>query len=138
MNNSGSKSATMPEQILMSQSRFNQYSIRISSRAKYMRLTVSLNEGITVVIPKNMTRKQVAHLVPEFVREKEQWIHSAIAKLQAQKKKMPGIEECLLPERITLKALNQSFMILYSHQSDRRLSRFRKAHCKGPKVAEIH
>lgn len=92
------------------------YSIRVSSRAKYMRLTMSLTDGVTVVIPKNMTKKQINRLVPEFVKEKQQWIHSTIAKLHAQKQTLPVFEKCPLPDKIVLNALDETFIVLYSEQ----------------------
>lgn len=89
------------------------YSIRISNRAKYIRLHVSLAKGLVVVVPKGMTRRQIDKLVPEFVKEKKQWIRDAFEKLQGLQPVIPVIEHCHLPEQVVLKALEQVFIIDY-------------------------
>ncbi len=63
-----------------------QYTIRISNRAKYMRLTVSLEKGIVVVVPDFMNKREMARFIPQFVKDKHLWINEAMAKLQAKRK----------------------------------------------------
>lgn len=89
------------------------YSIRISNRAKFIRLHVSLAKGLVVVVPKGMTRRQIDKLVPEFVKEKKQWIRGAFEKLRGQQPLFPAIEHCPLPEQVLLTALEQTFTIDY-------------------------
>ncbi len=94
------------------------YKIEVSKRAKYMRIRISLNKGVVVVVPKTMSRRQVSQWVPEFVYEQQQWIRSTLHKLQAEIKKKPHPDNTVLPDYIVLKALQQSFIINYISQSD--------------------
>jgi len=112
----------MQNSLISSKQIIEPYSIRISSRAKYIRLNVSLAKGLVVVVPKSMSRRQIDKLIPEFVREKKHWINSAFEKLRAQKPEIPVIEHCLLPEQVILKALEQTFTIDYSHCPDDTMS----------------
>ncbi len=105
----------MQDKFLSTQQLLQQCSIRISSRAKYMRLSVSLEKGIVVVVPKTMSRRQFEKLIPEFVKDKQYWINDAIEKLQAQKRSRPSIEHCSLPEAVSLPALEQVFSITYDY-----------------------
>ncbi len=78
-----------------------------------MRLTVSLDKGIVVVVPESMSQRKVVELVPEFVKSKQLWLAEAINKLQQRKQSVPTIKSCHLPESITLKALEQVFVVNY-------------------------
>ena len=103
--------------LLSSEQLLKQYSIRVSGRAKYMRLTISLDKGIVVVVPKSMSQRRMAKLIPEFVRDKQDWLSEAIEKLQARGQIIPDIEQCQLPEKITLIALGVIFSITYDSLS---------------------
>ena len=98
------------------------YSIRISSRARYVRLNISLGQGIVVVVPKNMSQRQIEKVVPQFVREKKQWISRAFEKLWAQNQVIPSLEHCPLPEQVFLNALAQVFTLQYNHVKNVSLS----------------
>ena len=89
------------------------YSIRLSKRARYLRLTVSLAHGVTVVIPAHMSKRQVEQLVPDFIREKQSWIQSTMARLQVQQSNILTLENCQLPDTVYLKALDITFSIHY-------------------------
>ncbi len=78
-----------------------------------MRLTISLEKGIVVVVPKSMTSKRMTKLIPEFVKDKQNWLHEALERLQARGKITPSIEQCQIPEKVTLVALGEVFSISY-------------------------
>lgn len=99
--------------MLSSEQLLKEYSIRVSSRAKYMRLTISLEKGLVVVVPKSMNQRRMATLIPEFVRDKQQWLNAAIEKLHARRQLKPDIEHCQLPEKISLIASGHIFSITY-------------------------
>ena len=103
--------------LLSSEQLLKQYSIRVSGRAKYMRLTISLDKGIVVVVPKSMSQRRMAKLIPQFVKDKQDWLSEAIEKLQARGQIIPDIEQCQLPEKITLIALGVVFSITYDSLS---------------------
>jgi predicted metal-dependent hydrolase len=99
----------------------HQYSIRISSRAKYMRLSVSLDKGVVVVVPKAMSKHQAAKLIPEFIKDKQLWIIDSLEKLRTRKQLKPATENCELPKTISLLALKQDFTVTYVHLTGKRL-----------------
>lgn len=78
-----------------------------------MRLTVSLEKGIVVVVPKSMNQRRMKKLIPAFVKDKALWLSEVIEKLKARELVKPNIEQCLLPDQITLTALGQFFYIDY-------------------------
>lgn len=94
------------------------YAIRISNRAKYMRLTVSLDKGIVVVVPDSMTKQQMARFIPQFVKDKQLWISEAIEKLQTKKASKTTLEQCQLPEIISLPGIGQVFSVHYLSESN--------------------
>jgi predicted metal-dependent hydrolase len=92
---------------------FENYTVRLSKRAKYLRLTISLEKGIVVVVPIAMNNRKIQQIVPQFIKEKQVWLHQAVKKLRASGISARPIDECHLPELIQLKALGQSFSIRY-------------------------
>lgn len=96
----------------------NQYAIRVSNRAKYMRLTVSLDKGIVVVVPRSMSKRQLTQYIPEFIKDKQLWISEAIEKLQAKNIVKKTIDQCALPEIIALPGIGQVFSIDYQSESN--------------------
>ena len=94
------------------------YRIEVSSRAKYMRLRVSLHKGVVVVVPRKMTNRQIQTWVPDFVKEQQSWIDSVMEKLQAEQAQKPLPKDCELPENIALSALDQNFSVSYQQDYD--------------------
>jgi len=52
------------------------YAVKRSSRAKYVRLEVRIETGLTVVIPSSYNVEQL----PDFLRKKGRWILDQLAK----------------------------------------------------------
>lgn len=78
-----------------------------------MRLTVSLEKGIVVVVPQSMNQQRTAKLIPEFIKDKQQWLRDTINRLRLRGQQRPDIKGCALPLEITLTALNETFFIHY-------------------------
>lgn len=97
---------------------YSQYSIRVSARAKYMRLNLSLERGLVVVIPKSMSQYQAGKMIPDFVKQQQEWISRSLKKLQKKKNLRPVFEQCPLPETIQLRALQETFSITYIAAND--------------------
>jgi predicted metal-dependent hydrolase len=83
------------------------YTLRISTRAKYVRLCLSLQRGLEVVVPKGFDTRRVA----EIVRDKQRWIERTMARLCSQREVL-ACEETL-PQRIALPALNEAWRVRY-------------------------
>jgi len=78
-----------------------------------MRLSVSLEKGVEVVIPRTMSQRQRDYTIAQFVRDKQQWINNALDKLRKKSADKKTIAQCLLPETIVLSAIEQSFNVHY-------------------------
>ncbi len=76
-----------------------------------MRLTVSLEKGVVVVVPKSMSKKCVAKLVSTFIKDKKQWLKEAIERLQARSSSSSDMTQCKIPTDILLPALGQTFFL---------------------------
>jgi len=76
-----------------------------------MRLTVSLDKGIVVVVPKSMSKKHMAKLVPSFIKDKKQWLNKTIEQLQARSSSFSDLEQCEIPTDIFLPALGHTFVL---------------------------
>jgi len=90
-----------------------QCSVRLSSRAKYMRLIVSLEKGVEVVIPRSMSQHQANQLIPEFIIKQQHWINTTLQKLSAPQRAKLSLVDCQLPETIGLKAVGNEFRVEY-------------------------
>ncbi|WP_214660645.1 DUF45 domain-containing protein [sulfur-oxidizing endosymbiont of Gigantopelta aegis] len=64
--------------MLSSELTLENYTIRWSKRAKYIRLTVSLEKGIVVVVPATMSEQKIQQVVPQFINEKQSWLQQAV------------------------------------------------------------
>jgi len=76
-----------------------------------MRLTVSLEKGVVVVVPKSMSKKHVAKLVPTFIKDKKYWLKEAIEQLKARSSSSFDMKQCEIPTDILLPALGQTFFL---------------------------
>jgi predicted metal-dependent hydrolase len=99
-----------------------QYTIRVSSKAKYMRLNVSLQHGLVVVVPKTMTQRQINRWVPEFIDQKRDWITKTMTRLENQPSPLQCIGQCPLPDIISLPAIGKVLTVNYRERSDEALS----------------
>jgi predicted metal-dependent hydrolase len=86
------------------------YRLRVSTRAKHVRLIVSVRDGgLTVVIPKGFDRRQI----PEVLRERRSWIERARRRI-AEQRTRPGAEAGDgLPALINLRAIGEEWYIEY-------------------------
>ena len=91
-----------------------QCSVRVSSRAKFMRLTVSLDKGIEIVIPQAMSQVQAYKMIPGFVLKQQGWINTTLQRLSRQHHLKPRLADCHLPQAIELIALNKTFKLEYT------------------------
>src|SRR5919198_6397495 len=78
------------------------YTLRISTRAKYVRLCLSLQRGLEVVVPKGFDTRRVA----EIVRDKQRWIERTTARLCTHRGILAG--GVTPPPRIALPSLYET------------------------------
>ena len=93
----------------------HEYTIRVSPRARYVRLVISAAAGLEVVVPRGFDRSRV----PELVREKERWIENATRRIQARPRPAPAPEPAALPGRIVLAAIGEEWTVEYRSEPRR-------------------
>jgi len=85
------------------------YTIRVSPRAKYVRLQVSARDGVVVVVPKGFDQAGI----PEFVQQRRRWIEAAFKELETRRAAAAAAPVRPLPERIVLPAISQEWPVEY-------------------------
>ena len=86
------------------------YSVRTSARAKYARLTVSPEHGLTVVVPRRFNRARI----PELVESRLDWIRRAEERVAADREHLAAMRAApVLPERIDLGAIRERWSVEY-------------------------
>jgi predicted metal-dependent hydrolase len=91
-----------------------EYVVRVSPRAKQVRLKISLDKGLVVVIPYRFPR----HRIPEIIGSHQEWIERTLATIEKQRAQLPTELTAVLPERITLPAINRQFTVEYRQTDD--------------------
>lgn len=87
------------------------YEIRSSNRAKYAQIRITPSGKVLVVVPRRFDMKRI----PAFVAEHQRWIDS---KLQQMQQTHNPIYDADAPQRILLRAVNETWQVNYG---DKRL-----------------
>ena len=85
------------------------YRIRTSPRARNLRLTVSLRDGLTVVVPRNYDHRRI----PAIVEKKRSWIEAHLRRFADISGAVDRVPVVALPETLELPALGESWLIEY-------------------------
>lgn len=105
--------------VAMQQALFD-YRIREHHRARYVRLRVSVERGLEVIVPRGFD----VHRVPRLLQEKEAWIRAALARAEADRRALDPAPVWRVPREITFTALARCWQIDAQHRaSDRVLLR---------------
>jgi len=86
------------------------YTVRISDRAKCVRLCLSANKGLEVVIPKNYDHLKI----PELIHQKRAWILRHQRKLDEREEFLQSQAPHELPDVIKLRSLGEEWQIIYN------------------------
>ena len=85
------------------------YTIRESQRAKHLRLQISVDKGLEVVIPRGFDKQQI----PEILHKKRAWLARASQQIEEQRQWMEQDPPDKLPESIYLQAIASEWGIEY-------------------------
>lgn len=85
------------------------YTVRVSRRARRVRLTVSARDGLVVVLPRESDRRRV----PALLREHAAWIERALGRTQERRAHLAAAAVTPLPVRIELPAVGLAFDVEY-------------------------
>jgi len=93
----------------LNQGRVVDYRIRTSPRARNVRLQLSIQEGLTVVVPRNYDLRRV----PAIVEKKRSWIEAHLRRFADASEVADRRPAAALPETLELPALGESWLIEY-------------------------
>lgn len=96
-----------------------EHRVRVSARARYVRLRMSESEGLVVVIPKGFDRRDIA----DILRSRRDWIEKTRHKLES----LPACKQESLPELLAITATGQEWQLLYLQGKSQTVS----IRCKG-------
>jgi hypothetical protein len=94
---------------------YGDYTLRVSTRAKHLRLVVNLREGLVVVMPARFDRARL----PEVLESKRGWLLKLRGEMQEQ---ASGTVEPALPERIELRAVGEEWSVEYRSTASPRVT----------------
>ncbi len=90
------------------------YSVRISKRAKYAHLEITLRNGLEVVVPTHYTQSAIEDLL----RQKRRWIEKHLPSVLIRKDDTLSYEK---PTTLTLRALDETWQLEYTSTLDKRI-----------------
>jgi len=86
-----------------------QYTVKVSPKARNLRLKMTLQRGLEVIVPRGFDLQRI----PALLSRKKHWIETAQRRLQEQRKffepKPPGE----LPDHVVLRALGETWRVEY-------------------------
>jgi len=87
----------------------SEYTVHESPKAKHLRLKLSLQKGLEVIVPVGFDRSRI----PEILRKKKRWIQSAKGKIDQQAKFIIPESDIVLPDHISLRAIGENWKLHY-------------------------
>jgi predicted metal-dependent hydrolase len=87
-----------------------EYKLRVSPKAKHLRLSVSASKGLEVVVPLNFDPKKVI----DFLHQKRSWIDKALQQVKQEREHLAAQPPANLPESIYLGAIAETWQIEYA------------------------
>lgn len=92
-----------------------EYRLRVSPRARDVSLRVTVDRGLEVVVPRGYN----AALVPQILEHMHGWIRDALARAEANRRRISPEARWHLPATIELPAINKAWQVV-AKESERR------------------
>jgi predicted metal-dependent hydrolase len=92
-----------------------EYTVKRSPRARHVRLTVSAESGLSVVIPKRFDAKKI----PAILQSKENWIAKKLEQVAERRRFFEPELAVRLPVELSLRAVGQEWSIAYREDSSK-------------------
>lgn len=89
-----------------------EYSVRLSPKAKNLRLKVTREAGLCVVVPRGYDEKKI----PAVLKQKKAWIADALKRVSETRRFLEPEAAEHLPEIIRLEALGETWPVIYREQ----------------------
>jgi hypothetical protein len=90
------------------------YTVRRSPRAKNLRLKVTREEGLCVVVPRGYDEGRI----PSLLKQRKVWIADALARIAETRRFLEPMPVKHLPEVVQLKALGETWFVTYRDQEN--------------------
>ncbi len=90
------------------------YQVRRSPRSKSLRLKVTRDEGLCVIVPATFD----ADKIPAILKRKREWIADAMKRVNEAKRYLEPKPVTHWPESVNLPAIGQSWTIRYDHEAN--------------------
>jgi len=94
------------------------YTVRESLRARCIRLWVTPQRGLEVVVPRGCNCARI----PPILERKQQWIRSALERVEAHRVRFPSAPGWQVPERIAFPAIQRVWQIEMHPEETRRVT----------------
>jgi predicted metal-dependent hydrolase len=94
------------------------YSIRESSRARYLRFRVTLDKGLEVVVPRGYDRRRI----PDLLQTNRAWVDHALRRVHEARSKQTALAARTVPTQIALPSVGRVWNIELVSTKSRSLS----------------
>jgi len=94
------------------------YTLRVSQRARFIRLYVSPQKGLEIVVPRGFNCK---HL-PDVLERKSAWISRALERVRPQREELLSLPRWSIPEGMSFRAIDMEWEVRSQWTSAKRLS----------------
>jgi hypothetical protein len=84
-----------------------EYELRVSSRARNVRLCVTIQKGLVVVVPRGFDTRKIAQILERSKR----WIRAALERVELQRKALAAIPAWQLPAQVALPAAGEVWQV---------------------------
>lgn len=96
----------------------HRYTLKVSKRARHVRFKMSVREGLIVVVPQGFNQKRI----PTILEEHKSWIEKARQRVEEQRRLIERDSEAVLPETISLRAVDEEWFVEYRWTSSLRVT----------------
>ncbi len=96
------------------------YTVRVSPRAKHVRLKLAADEGLVVVIPRGFDRRRI----PGILVKRRGWLEKHMNRIRAHQKLRQGAPKDVLPEIILLNAIGERWAVEYRSSDEQHVGAY--------------
>jgi len=100
-----------------------EYQVRVSPKARHLRLKMTLQRGLEVIAPRGFDHRRI----PSLLVRKRHWIESTRQRLDEQRKFFEPEPPGKLPDHVLLKALGETWRVDYREAKTRWAAVFRQS-----------
>ena len=94
------------------------YTVKESRRAKQVRITLSLQDDLVVVIPKGFDRGRI----PSLLQKHKRWLKNASERIEEQRRLLESEPTGVLPERLALRGIAEEWTVEYRPRESSRVT----------------